>query len=51
MTPTNSHADHYPDIDELDRAISAALNMHPSAEGLPALPLIVAERSPPAYLM
>ncbi len=24
---------------------------NPSAEGLPALPLIVAERSPPAYLM
>ena len=36
--------------DDVD-AISAALNMHPSAEGLPALPLIVAERSPPAYLM
>ena len=29
MTPTNSHADHYPDIDELDRAIvllSARIN-------------------------
>jgi len=25
--------------------------LNPSAEGLPALPLIVAERSPPAYLM
>ena len=36
--------------DDVD-AVSAALNMHPSAEGLTALPLIVAERSPPAYLM
>ncbi len=25
--------------------------LNPSAEGLPKLPLIVAERSPPAYLM
>jgi hypothetical protein len=35
--------------DDID-ANGAALNRHPSAEGLPALPLIVAELSPPAYL-
>ena len=33
---------------DLDRHPSA--KVHPSAEGLPALPLFVAERSPPAYL-
>ena len=27
------------------------LELNPSAEGLPTLPLIVAERGPPAYLM
>jgi len=37
--------------------VRPGLNLNPSAEGhlvrevLPALPLIVAERSPPAYLM
>jgi len=42
--------------DDID-ADGAALNSNPSAEGwtsaegLPALPLFVAERSPPAYLM
>ena len=35
--------------DDID-ADGAALNRHPSAEGLPALPLFVAERSPPAYM-
>jgi hypothetical protein len=29
----------------------ASLIEYPSAEGLPTLPLIVAERGPPAYLM
>jgi len=27
------------------------LELNPSAEGLPALPFIVSERGPPAYLM
>ena len=35
--------------DEVDSS-AVALNRHPSAEGLPARPLFVAERSPPAYL-
>ena len=36
--------------DEID-ANEPALNMHPSAEGFPAMPLFVAERSPPVYLV
>ena len=39
--------------DALDNDIDANgadLDMHPSAEGLPVLPLCVAEHSPPAYL-
>ncbi len=35
--------------DDID-ANGAALQINPSAEGFPALPLFVAERSPPAYL-
>jgi len=37
--------------DTLDDDVNANGAIHPSAEGLPALPFIVAEESPPAYLV